>query len=120
MPALPGLSPRRSPHQGYSERLGGVVRLDYHYFDQLKHLHAHQGLNASQIARELTLAPRTVAYWRTPEPLRPRQPHARSSKLAPFKQEMGRMRDRYPSSAAQGFQRLRAHGFDGGYSLVKA
>ena len=37
--------------------------IDYHCFCQIKHLYAHQGLNASQIARELTLDPRTVAYW---------------------------------------------------------
>ena len=30
------------------------------------------------------------------------------------------MLERYPYSAAQVFQRLREHGFDGGYSLVKA
>jgi hypothetical protein len=37
--------------------------IDYHCFCQIKHLSAHQGLNAAQIARALTLDPRTVAYW---------------------------------------------------------
>ena len=94
--------------------------IDYHGFCQIKHLSAHQGLNAAQIARELTLDPRTVAYWLTQEHFRPRKSRPRSSKLAPFKPEIGRMLDRYPYSAAQVFQRLREHGFDGGYSLVKA
>jgi transposase len=94
--------------------------IDYHCFCQIKHLHTHQGLNASQIARELTLDPRTVAYWLTQEHFRPRKPSQRSSKLDPFKPEIGRLLDRYPYSAAQVFQRLREHGFDGGYSLVKA
>lgn len=94
--------------------------IDYHCFCQLKHLHAHQGLNAAQIARALTLDPRTVAYWLTQEHFRPRKPSQRSSKLDPFKKEIGRMLERYPYSAAQVFQRLREHGFDGGYSLVKA
>jgi transposase len=40
--------------------------------------------------------------------------------LDPFKPEIVRMLERYPYSAAQVFQRLREHGFDGGYSLVKA
>jgi len=94
--------------------------IDSHGFCQIKHLQAHQGLNAAQIARELTLDPRTVAYWLTQEHFRPRKSHPRSSKLDPFKPEIGRMLDRYPYSAAQVFQRLREHGFDGGYSLVKA
>ena len=94
--------------------------IDYHCFCQIKHLSAHQGLNAAQIARELTLDPRTVAYWLTQEHFRPRKSPPRSSQLDPFKQEIGRMLDRYPYSAAQVFQRLREHGFEGGYSLVKA
>jgi transposase len=94
--------------------------IDYHCFCQIKHLAAHQGLNASQIARELTLDPRTVAYWLTQEHFRPRKSHPHSSKLDPFKPEIGRMLDRYSYSAAQVFQRLREQGFEGGYSLVKA
>jgi transposase len=94
--------------------------IDYHCFCQIKHLHAHQGLNAAQIARALTLDPRTVAYWLTQEHFRPRKSRPRASKLDPFKPEIGRLLDRYPYSAAQVFQRLQEHGFDGGYSLVKA
>lgn len=94
--------------------------IDYHCFCQIKHLHAHQGLNASQIARELALDPRTVAYWLAQEHFRPRQPTQRSSTLDPFKKEIGRMLERYPYSAAQVYQRLREQGFDGGYSIVKA
>jgi transposase len=94
--------------------------IDYHCFCQIKHLHAHQGLNASQIARELTLDPRTVAYWLTQEHFRPRKPRPRASKLDPFKAQIAHLLERYPYSAAQVFQRLREHGFAGGYSLVKA
>ncbi|HEY5866825.1 MAG TPA: IS21 family transposase [Candidatus Tectomicrobia bacterium] len=94
--------------------------IDYHRFCQIQHLHAHQGLSASQIAKELTLDPRTVAYWLGQEHFRPRQAAPRSSKLDPFKPEIVRLLERYPYSAAQVFQRLREHGFDGGYSLVKA
>ena len=94
--------------------------IDYHCFCQIKHLHAHQGLTASQIARELALDPRTVAYWLAQEHFRPRTPRPHTSKLDPFKPEIVRLLERYPYSAAQVFQRLRERGFDGGYSLVKA
>jgi transposase len=94
--------------------------IDYHCFCQIKHLHAHQGLNASQIARELALDPRTVAHWLAQEHFRPRTPRPHPSKLDPFKAQIARLLERYPYSAAQIFQRLREQGFDGGYSIVKA
>jgi transposase len=94
--------------------------IDYHRFCQIKHLHTHQGLNASQIARELVLDPRTVAYWLAQEHFRSRKPRPRPSKLDPFKKEIVRLLEHYPYSAAQVFQRLRERGFAGGYSLVKA
>jgi transposase len=94
--------------------------ITYHQFCQMHDLHGQHGLNASQIARELTLDPRTVAYWLAQEHFRPRTPSHRASKLDPFKAEMIRMLERHPYSAAQVFQRLRAQGFDGAYSLVKA
>jgi transposase len=94
--------------------------IDYHCFCQIKHLHAHQGLNASQIARELSLDPRTVSYWLDQDHFRPRKPRVHASKLDPFKAQIAHLLERYPYSAAQVFQRLREQGFDGGYSLVKA
>src|SRR5215813_13520681 len=94
--------------------------IDYHCFCQIKHLHTQQGLNASQIARELALDRRTVAYWLAQEHFRPRKPRPRHSKLDPFKPEIVRLLERYPYSAAQVCQHLREQGFDGGYSLVKA
>jgi len=94
--------------------------IDYHGFCQIKHLHVHQGLSASQIAHELALDPRTVSYWLAQEHFRPRKPRQHPSKLDPFKAQIVRMLERYPYSAAQVFQRLREQGFDGGYSIVKA
>ena len=61
--------------------------IDYHRFCQIKDLHEHQGLNASQIAKALTRDPRTVSYWLAQEHFRPRRPSQRHSKLDPFKQE---------------------------------
>jgi transposase len=94
--------------------------IDYACFCQIKHLHAHQGLKASQIAKALTLDPRTVPYWLAQEHFRPRKRSQRPSKLDPFKPEIVHLLERYPYSAAQLFQRLRERGFDGGYALVKA
>ena len=94
--------------------------IDYHRFCQIKDLHAHQGLHASQIAKALALDPRTVSYWLAQEHFRPRTPRQHPSKLDPFKAQIVRLLERYPYSAAQVFQRLREQGFDGGYSIVKA
>lgn len=77
--------------------------IDSHCCCQRKHLPAHQGLSALQIARELTLEPRTVAYWLTQEHCRPRTPRQRSSTLAPFQPEIGRLLDREPYAAPRSF-----------------
>jgi transposase len=94
--------------------------IDYQVFCQIKHLREQQGLNASQIANDLALDPRTVAYWLAQEHFRPRKPTQRRSKLDPFKPQIVRMLEKYPYSAAQVLQRLSEQGFDGGYSIVKA
>jgi transposase len=94
--------------------------INYHDFCQIKHLHDQQGLNASQIANELSLNPRTVSSWLAQEHFRPRKPSTRTSKLDPFKNDIVRMLERYPYSAAQVFQRITEQGFGGGYSIVKA
>ena len=69
--------------------------IDYHRFCQIKHLHAHQGLNASQIAKEVALDRRTVAYWLTQDHFRPRKPRQHASKLDPFKPEIVRLLERH-------------------------
>ena len=89
-------------------------------FCQSKHLHAPQGLTAAQIAKTLTLDSRTVAYWRAQEHVRPRTSRTRHRQLDPCKPDIVRMLERSPSAAAQVLQRLREHGFDGSYALVKA
>jgi hypothetical protein len=94
--------------------------IDDHCFCQIKHLQAHQGLNASQIAQALSLDRRTVAYWLIQDHFRPRKPRPHASKLDQFKPDIVRLLERHPYSAAQVFQRLREHGFDGSYELVKA
>jgi transposase len=94
--------------------------IDYQQFCQIKQLHDHDGLHVSQIAALLALDPRTVAYWLAQDHYRRKRATPRVSKLDPFKADMVRMLDKYPYSAAQVWQRLRAQGFEGGYSIVKA
>ena len=94
--------------------------IDYACCCQIQHLHQQQGLSASQLAATLSRDPRTVAYWLTQERFRPRKARPRASTLDPFKAQIGRLLDTYPYSAAQVWQRVREHGFTGGYSLVKA
>jgi transposase len=94
--------------------------IDYHRFCQIKHLHDQQGLNASQIAQEVVLDRRTVAYWLTQDHFHPRKSRPHVSKLDPFKPDIVRLLARYPYSAAQVFQRLREQGFAGSYELVQA
>jgi len=94
--------------------------IDSHRFCPMRHLHDQQGLNTSQIAKEVALDRRTVAYWLTQDHFRPRKPRSAVSKLDPFKPDIVRLLERYPYSAAQVFQRLREQGFAGSYELVKA
>jgi len=92
--------------------------IDYEQFAQIRHLKEHEGLNASQIAGQLGLDPRTVRRWLA-EHFRPRKPAVRPSKLDPFKNDIRRMLEHYPYSAAQIFQHIAQMGFDGGYTIVK-
>src|SRR5215470_370719 len=93
---------------------------DSHRFCQIKPFHDQQGLNASQIAKEVALDRRTVAYWLPQAHCRPRQSRSAVSKLNPCKPDIVRLLERSPYAAAQVFQRLRAQGFAGSYELVKA
>ena len=92
--------------------------IDYQLFAKIRHLKEHEGLNASQIAGQLDLDPRTVRKW-LEEQFRPRKVRPRPSKLDPFKNDIQRMLEQYPYSAAQIFQRIGRMGFDGGYTIVK-
>ena len=100
--------------------LGGVGLIDSHRFGPIQHLHDHQGLHASQIAQTVSLDRRTVASGLPQDHFHPRKPRPHASQLAPFKPDLVRLRERYPSAAAQVCQRLREHSFDGSYALVKA
>ncbi len=94
--------------------------IDYHSFCQIKYLHEYQGLNASQIAREVSLDPRTVAYWLAQEHFRTRKPTHRASKLEPFRGDIEYYLSEDPFvSTAVIYQRLLKRGFSGSPRLIK-
>jgi len=93
--------------------------IDYELFCKIRQLKEHEGLTAPQIAGELALDPRTVAKWLTHGRFCQRKAAPRSSKLDSFKNDIARMLENHPYSAAQILQRIREQGFAGGYTIVK-
>ena len=93
--------------------------IDYETFVKIKFYKEQHGLKCSQIATELNLENRTVAKWIAQKQYQPRKSPQRASKLDPFKDDIVRMLESYPYSAAQIFQRLVENHFDGGYTIVK-
>ena len=92
--------------------------IDFDLFVRIKNYHEQKGLNAAQIARELELDPRTVAYWLSQKKYRPRNPVQRPSRLDPFKSSILRMLENHPYTAAQILHKIREEGFDGGYTIL--
>jgi len=94
--------------------------IDYHSFCQIKYLHEHQGLTISQIAKEVSLNPRTVSYWLAQEHFRPRKPTNRPSKLDPFRSDIAYYLHEDPRvSASVVYRRLVKRGFAGKLSIVR-
>jgi transposase len=93
--------------------------IDYELFARIKNYHEQKGLNAAQIARELSLDPRTVARWLAQKGFQQRKSRPRASKLDPYKNSIVRMLEAHPYTATQVFQRIQEEGFDGRYSIVK-
>lgn len=82
--------------------------------------HLQDGLTATQIARELSLHPQTVAKWARVEKFEPRRYSSpRASQLDPYKGLIVRWLDEHPLSAQQVFQRLREEGYAGGLTILK-
>jgi transposase len=92
--------------------------IDFDLFTRSKNYHEQRGLNCPQIARELGLDPRTVAYWLSQKKFRPRKSGRRPSKLDPFKDSILRMLETHPCTAAQILHKIREEGFDGGYTIL--
>ena len=93
--------------------------IGYETYRQIHHLHDSAGLTVAQIARELSLDPRTVRQWLDEGQFRPRKAVPRTSKLDPYKRYVRELLEQHPYSAVQVFQRLRQAGYDGGITLVR-
>lgn len=96
--------------------------IDYQTYCQLRHLRDEAGLTISQIARQLGLHRQTVAKWdkRSRYDARSSAPASRrTSKLDAFKPALQRLLVAHPYSATQLFERLRAQGYQGRYTILK-
>lgn len=93
--------------------------ISYEIFCRLRQLHDEKGLKASQIAEELQLHPKTVGRWIDQPTYQPRQGNKRRSKLDSFKGQISALLERHPYTAQQLLQRLRQHGYAGGYTILK-
>jgi len=93
--------------------------IDYATYCRIHDAHQQQGLNVTQIARDLDLDAKTVTKWLTEPRYRPRINAPRTSKLDPYKAQIRQWLETHPYSAQQVFQRLREVGFDGGLTIVK-
>jgi transposase len=93
--------------------------IDYELFRKAKYLKEQEGLTPPQIADALSLDPRTARKWLSQDRFRPRKTTLRQSKLDSFKNDIVRMLETHPYTAAQIYQRIREQGFDGRYTIVK-
>jgi transposase len=93
--------------------------IDYELFRKAKYLKEQEGLTPPQIADALSLDPRTARKWLSQDRFRPRRATLRQSKLDSFKNDIVRMLETHPYTAAQIYQRIREQGFDGRYTIVK-
>ena len=91
--------------------------IDYETFCQIQADH-RQGLTAAQIAAARGLHRHTVTHWLAQGAYRRRRSRPRPSKLDPFKADILRWLQTHPLSAVQVFQRLREHGYTGGYTIL--
>lgn len=59
--------------------------IDYVAFCRIHAMHKQEGLNITQIAREMELHPETVSRWLKQDSYRGRKAGKRSSRLDPYK-----------------------------------
>ncbi len=93
--------------------------IDYETYARIRNYFENEGLKYSQIADALSLDIRTVAKWANEKQYRPRKSTPRKSKLDPFKDEIIRMLEKHPYTAAQIYQQIKKNGFDGGSTIVE-
>jgi transposase len=94
--------------------------ISYSVFCRLRELYDQKHLSVVQIADELQVNPKTVAKWVGQPNYLPRRKAKRSSKLNPFKGHIVSQLERHPYTAQQLLQQIKAQGYLGGYSILKA
>lgn len=92
--------------------------ITYETYCRIKQMHK-ESLRGAQIAGQLGLNERTVAYWLDEKNYRRRKQRSTSSKLDPFKARIIRWLETYPYSGVQIVQRLRSEGYAGGATIVR-
>ena len=93
--------------------------IDYETYVRIRNYFENDNLKYSQIADALSLDQRTVERWANKKRYQPRKATSRKSKLDPFKNDILRMLEKHPYTAAQIFQRIKENGFDGGKTIVE-
>jgi transposase len=92
--------------------------ITYETYCRIRQMH-QDSLRSAQIAAQLGLNERTVAYWIGEKNYRQRKQRSTSSKLDPFKPLITRWLETYPYSGVQVVQRLRNEGYEGGATIVR-
>lgn len=93
--------------------------ITYQTYCEIKALHSSLHLRASQIARRLSLCPKTVRKWLFKKRYeQPRQP-PKSSLPDPYKTAIALEISLGQSSAMSIYRRIKAAGYRGGYSILK-
>jgi len=92
--------------------------ITYETYCRIKQMHK-DSLRPAQIASQLGLDERTVAYWIEEKNYRQRKPCPPSSKLDPYKSLIIRWLETYPYSGVQIVQRIRNEGYRGGATIVR-
>ncbi|MFK7845133.1 MAG: hypothetical protein AB8G77_07525 [Rhodothermales bacterium] len=93
--------------------------IDYETYVGIRNYFENDSLRYSQIANALAMDQCTVAKWANEKRYLPRKSTPRKSKLDPFKNDILRMLEKHPYTAAQIFQRIKEDGFDGGITIVE-
>lgn len=94
--------------------------ITYDLYARIQHCFHVLNLTRTQTARHLGLHPHTVSKWLSRDHYAPRRGPKRPSKLDPFKPQILRWLETHPYSAVQLLQKLKALGYSGGVSILKA
>lgn len=94
--------------------------IDYETRCKIRHLHQQEGLNFQQIGQSLGIDPETASKYARAEKFTSRRAVGkRASKLDAFKPMIQRLLERHPYSSTQILQKVRADGYEGGFSILK-